>query len=33
MANKILIPLQSLISYFLEPPAKRGATVGAIEGL
>ena len=33
MANKILIPLQSLVSYFFEPPSKRGATVGTIEGL
>ena len=33
MPNKILIPLQSLISRFLEPPANRRAAVGAIEGL
>ena len=33
MANKILIPLQSLISCFLEPPANRPMAVGAIEGL
>ena len=29
MANKILIPLQSLISCLLEPPANRRAAVGA----
>ena len=33
MANKILIPLQSLVSYFLEPPTNRRATVGAVDGL
>ena len=33
MANKILNPLQSLISCFLEPPANRPMAVGAIEGL
>ena len=33
MPNKILIPLQSLVSCFLEPPANRGAAVGATEGL
>ena len=33
MANKILIPLQSLVSCFLEPPDNRRAAVGAIEGL
>ena len=33
MAKKILSPLQSLVSYFFEPPSKRGATVGTIEGL
>ena len=33
MANKILIPLQSLISCFLEPPANRPMAVGAIEWL
>ena len=33
MPDEILIPLQSLISCFLEPPAKRQAAVGAIEGL
>ena len=31
--NKILIPLQSLVSCFLEAPANRRAAVGAIEGL
>ena len=29
MANKILIPLQCLISYFLEPPVNRQAAEGA----
>ena len=29
MANKILIPLQCLISYFLEPPVNRQAVEGA----
>ena len=33
MPNKILIPLQSFLSCFLEPPANRQAAVGAIEGL
>ena len=33
MANKILIHLQSVISYFLEPPTNRRVAVGAIEGL
>ena len=33
VANKILIPLQSHISYFLEPPAHGQAAVGVIEGL
>ena len=33
MAKKILIPLQSLVSCFLEAPANRRAAVGAIEGL
>ena len=33
MPNEILIPLQSLISCFLEPPANRRAAVGATEGL
>ena len=33
MPNKILIPLQSLISCFLEPPVNRWAAVGSIEGL
>ena len=33
MPKEILIPLQSLVSFFLEPPAKRWAAVGAIEGL
>ena len=33
MANKILIPLQSLVSWFPEPPANRQAAVGAMEGL
>ena len=30
---KILIPLQSLVSCFLEPPMNRQAAVGATEGL
>ena len=33
MANTILIPLQSLVSCFLKPPANRWAAVGKIEGL
>ena len=33
MPNEILIPSQSLISCFLEPPANRRAAVGTIEGL
>ena len=33
MDCKILIPLQSFISYFLEPPVNRQAAVGAAEGL
>ena len=33
MPNKILIPLQSLISCFLEPPMNRQVTVGSVEGL
>ena len=33
MTNKILIPLQSLISCFLEPPMNRRVTVGSTEGL
>ena len=32
-ANKILIPLQSLIACFLEPPVNRWVAVGATEGL
>ena len=31
MANKILIPLQSLISYFLKPPVNSRVTVGALK--
>ena len=33
MANKILIPLLSLVSCFLKPPMNRQAAVGATEGL
>ena len=33
MPSKILIPLQSLISCFLEPPMNRRMAVGAVEGL
>ena len=33
MPNKILTPLQSLVSCFLEPPANRRVAVGATEGL
>ena len=33
MPNKILIPLQTLVFYFLEAPLNRRAAVGAIEGL
>ena len=33
MPNKILIPLQSLVSCFLEPPVNRRAAGGTIEGL
>ena len=33
MANKILIPLQSLVSCFLKPPVNRWAAEGATEGL
>ena len=33
MPNKILTPLQSLVSCFLEPPVNRRAAVGATEGL
>ena len=33
MSNKILIPLQSLVSCFLETPANRQAAVGTTEGL
>ena len=33
MPNEILIPLQSLISCFLKPPANRQEAVGAIEEL
>ena len=33
MANKTLIPLQSLVSCFLEPPQTDGWAVGSIEGL
>ena len=33
MPNKILIPLQSLVSHFLEPPMNRQVALGAIEGL
>ena len=33
MANKILIPLLSLISCFLKPPANRQVAVGTTEGL
>ena len=33
MANNILIPLQSLVSYFLKPPMNRREAVGATEGL
>lgn len=29
MANEILIPLQALVSCFLEPPASRQAAAGA----
>ena len=32
MPNEILIPLQSLVSYFLEPPRNRRVAVGATEG-
>ena len=32
MPNEILIPLQSLVSYFLEPTRNRRVAVGAIEG-
>ena len=33
MPNKILTPLQSLVSCFLEPPTNRWAAVGKIKGL
>ena len=33
MPNEILIPLQSLVSCFLEPPVNRRAAGGTIEGL
>ena len=33
MANKILIPLQSLNSCFLKPPVNRQVAVGSTEGL
>ena len=33
MSNKILTPLQSLISCFLKPPVNRWAAFGATEGL
>ena len=33
MANKILIPLQSLVSCFLKPPMNRQEAVGATEVL
>ena len=33
MPNEILIPLQSLVSYFLTLPVNRQAAGGAIEGL
>ena len=33
MANKILIPLQSLVSCFLKPSVNRQVAVVAIEGL
>ena len=33
MPNKILIPLQSLVSCLLELPVNRRAAVGTIEGL
>ena len=33
MPNKILIPLQSLVSCFLKPPVNRRAAGGTIEGL
>ena len=33
MDNKILIPLQSLVSCFLEPSVNRQVAVGAIEEL
>ena len=32
MTNKILIPLQSLVSYFLEPPVSRRVAMGTTEG-
>ena len=32
VTNKTLIPLQSLVSSFLEPPVNRRVAVGAIEG-
>ena len=33
MANRILIPLQSLVSYFLKHPVNRWMAMGATEGL
>ena len=33
MAKEILIPLQSLVPHFLEPPANRQVAVSAPEGL
>ena len=33
MPNKILIPLQSFVSCFLEPPVDRQEAVGATVGL
>ena len=33
MPNKILIPLQSLVSCFLKPSANRWAAVSTVEGL
>ena len=32
MTNKILIPLQSLVSCFLKPPVSRRVAVGTTEG-
>ena len=33
MLNRVLIPLQSLVSCFLKPPANRRGAVSATEGL